>query len=127
MGSRTRRVGGRRSAGKYGERDAGLGSFVPAFKHGAFEHHVNGAGAAMTWQTGGEAEHLRMLAQPGVDMALDQRPLAVEPSGLAMGHANAAHFESCRFGDEVPQQLPGFLDAHAMQVETSVEWDLAGL
>src|SRR3546814_8036098 len=102
MGSRTRRVGGRRSAGKYGERDACLCSFVPAFKHCAFEHHVNGAGAAMAWQAGGEAKHLRMLPQPGVDVALDQWPLAVEPCRLAMGHANAANFEPRRFGDEVP-------------------------
>src|SRR3546814_18190442 len=102
MGSRTRRVGGRRSAGKYGERDAGLGSFVPAFKHGAFEHHVNGAGAAMAWQAGGEAKHLRMLPQPGVDVAIDQWPLAVAPCRLAMGHAKPANIEPRHIGDEDP-------------------------
>ncbi|MNE65884.1 hypothetical protein D3C80_1614040 [compost metagenome] len=57
-------------------------------------------------------------------MALDQRPLAVQAGGLAMGDADTADFEPGGFGEEVPEGFAGFLDGHPMQVEAAFESDL---
>ena len=71
--------------------------------------------------------HLRMLAQPGVDVAFDHRPLAVQAHGLAVGDAHAADFEFGRFGEKGPESFPGLLYVHAVQVEAAFERDLADL
>ena len=58
--------------------------------------------AAVAWQAGGETEHLRVLAQPGIDVAFHQRAASVLARGLAMGHAHAADFQAGGLGKEVP-------------------------
>lgn len=74
-----------------------------------------------------ETQHLRMLAQPGVDVAFDHRPLAVQTHSLAVGDAHAADFEFGRFGEKRPEGFAGFFYAHAVQVEAAFERDLPDL
>src|SRR5690606_8184180 len=102
-------------------------SVVATVEGGAFEQQVDGAGATVFRQAGGEAEYLGMLAQPGVDVTLDQRALAIGTGGLAVGDAHAADLAAGGFGKEFPEGFAGLLDAHAVQVEAALEGDLAGL
>src|SRR5690606_40535099 len=75
---------------------------LAALEHLPTQQHVYRAGAAMAWQAGGERQYLRMLAQPGVDVALENRPAAILALRLAMGNADTAHLDAGRLVYEVP-------------------------
>ena len=68
-----------------------------------------------------------MLAQPGVDVTLDQRALAIHASCLAVGDAHRTHIQPGRLGKEFPERVARLLDGHAMQIQAGVEGDLSGL
>ncbi|MNN57318.1 hypothetical protein D3C81_1723020 [compost metagenome] len=68
-----------------------------------------------------------MLAQPGVDVALDHWPATVGACRLAVGHAHAAHLEARRLGEKLPEGGARRLHVHAVQVEAALEGDLPGL
>ena len=52
----------------------------------------------MARQTRGEAENLRVLAQPRIDMALDHWSPAVQAGGFTMGDPYTANFQLNGFG-----------------------------
>src|SRR5690606_1377125 len=81
----------------------------------------------MARQARSKAQHLRMLTQPGVDVALDQRPPAVDTRGLAVGYAYAANLELAGLRKEVPKLFARFFDRHAMQIKAAFEPNLACL
>src|SRR5690606_14050023 len=95
--------------------------------HGALENDVHRAGTTVFGQAGAEAQYLRVLAQPGVDVALDHRLAPVHAYRLAMGDAHAANFQPGGFGEKLPQRIARLFDAHAVQVEAAIEGNLAEL
>src|SRR5690606_16398467 len=80
----------------------------------------------MSRYAGGEAEHLRVLTQPGVDVTLDQRSLAIEARGLAMRNPYAANLVLDGLGDEIPELFTCLFYRKTVQIKAAFEGDLSG-